>query len=204
MSAGELQNLDKNIQRLKEQLAGKRDILVTIGPEEQVRIKQQIEDLRRLIRDFEREKWDLVASESQESSFPDAEVMVAEIVTELTAITKEPPPELASAQILELLNQIPNLIYLDEYISLVKEKFLRRLLIKFGYKAINSSYVTNLSVETILTNLENEFLNLTNETRTQKIFTGVQLLNEIFSELKEKLIILKREKTDKCLFCNNL
>lgn len=106
MSAGELQNLDKNIQRLKEQLAGKRDILVIIGPEEQVRIKQQIEDLRRLIRDFEREKWDLVASESQESSFPDAEVMVAEIVTEFTAITAEPPPELASVQILESLNQI--------------------------------------------------------------------------------------------------
>jgi DNA repair exonuclease SbcCD ATPase subunit len=106
MATDELQNLDKNIQRLKEQLAGKRDILVTIGPEEQVRIKQQIEDLRRLIRDFEREKWDLVASDSQEASFPDAEVMVAEIVTELTAITKEPPPELASAQILELLNQI--------------------------------------------------------------------------------------------------
>ena len=106
MATDELQNLDKNIQRLKEQLAGKRDILVTIGPEEQVRIKQQIEDLRRLIRDFEREKWDLIASDSQEASFPDAEVMVAEIVTELTAITKEPPPELASAQILELLNQI--------------------------------------------------------------------------------------------------
>jgi predicted nucleic acid-binding Zn-ribbon protein len=106
MATDELQNLDKNIQRLKEQLAGKRDILVTIGPEEQVRIKQQIEDLRRLIRDFEREKWDLVASDSQEASFPDAEVMVAEIVTELTAITKEPPPELASVQILELLNQI--------------------------------------------------------------------------------------------------
>jgi predicted nucleic acid-binding Zn-ribbon protein len=106
MATDELQNLDKNIQRLKEQLAGKRDILVTIAPEEQVRIKQQIEDLRRLIRDFEREKWDLVASDSQEASFPDAEVMVAEIVTELTAITKEPPPELASAQILELLNQI--------------------------------------------------------------------------------------------------
>jgi len=95
MATDELQNLDKNIQRLKEQLAGKRDILVIIGPEEQVRIKQQ-----------EREKWDLIASESQESSFPDAEVMVAEIVTELTAITAEPPPELASVQILESLNQI--------------------------------------------------------------------------------------------------
>jgi hypothetical protein len=32
--------------------------------------------------------------------------MVAEIVTELTAITTEPPPELASVQILESLNQI--------------------------------------------------------------------------------------------------
>jgi DNA repair exonuclease SbcCD ATPase subunit len=106
MATDELQNLDKNIQRLKEQLAGKRDILVTIGPEEQVRIKQQIEDLRRLIRDFEREKWDLVASESQEASFPDAEVMVAEIITEVTAITTEPPDQLASPQILELLNQI--------------------------------------------------------------------------------------------------
>jgi len=106
MATDELQNLDKNIQRLKEQLAGKQKTLVTIAPEEKVRIEQQIEDLRRQIRNFEREKWDLVASESQEASFPDAEVMVAEIVTELTAITTEPPPELASVQILESLNQI--------------------------------------------------------------------------------------------------
>jgi hypothetical protein len=106
MSAGELQNLEDNIQRLKQQLAGKRNTLVTIAPEEQVRIEQQIEDLRRLIRDFEREKWDLIASDSQEASFPDAEVMVAAIITEVTAITTEPPDQLASPQILELLNQI--------------------------------------------------------------------------------------------------
>ena len=106
MATDELQNLEENIQRLKQQLAGKRNTLVTIAPEEQVRIEQQIEDLRRLIRDFEREKWDLVASESQEASFPDAEVMVAEIITEVTAITTEPPDQLASPQILELLNQI--------------------------------------------------------------------------------------------------
>ena len=106
MSAGELQNLEDNIQRLKQQLAGKRNTLVTIAPEEQVRIEQQIEDLRRKIRDFEREKWDLIASDSQEASFPDAEVMVAAIITEVTAITTEPPDQLASPQILELLNQI--------------------------------------------------------------------------------------------------
>ncbi|MDJ0544915.1 MAG: hypothetical protein PX637_11285 [Microcystis sp. M53601_WE4] len=106
MATDELQNLEENIQRLKQQLAGKRNTLVTIAPEEQVRIEQQIEDLRRKIRDFEREKWDLIASDSQEASFPDAEVMVAAIITEVTAITTEPPDQLASPQILELLNQI--------------------------------------------------------------------------------------------------
>jgi septal ring factor EnvC (AmiA/AmiB activator) len=106
MSAGELQNLDKNIQRLKEQLAGIRDAWTGARSEDKVLLEQRINDKRIEIKELEREKWDLIASESQEASFPDAEVMVAEIVTELTAITKEPPLELASAQILELLNQI--------------------------------------------------------------------------------------------------
>ena len=106
MSAGELQNLDKNIQRLKEQLAGIRDAWTVARSEDKVLLEQRINDKRIEIKELEREKWDLIASESQEASFPDAEVMVAEIVTELTAITAEPPPELASVQILESLNQI--------------------------------------------------------------------------------------------------
>lgn len=106
MATDELQNLDKNIQRLKEQLAGIRDAWTVARSEDKVLLEQRINDKRIEIKELEREKWDLIASESQEASFPDAEVMVAEIVTELTAITKEPPLELASAQILELLNQI--------------------------------------------------------------------------------------------------
>ena len=106
MATDELQNLDKNIQRLKEQLAGIRDAWTGARPEDKVLLQQRINDKRIEIKELEREKWDLIASESQEASFPDAEVMVAEIVTELTAITAEPPPELASVQILESLNQI--------------------------------------------------------------------------------------------------
>jgi len=106
MATDELQNLDKNIQRLKEQLAGIRDAWTGARPEDKVLLQQRINDKRIEIKELEREKWDLIASDSQEASFPDAEVMVAEIVTELTAITAEPPPELASVQILESLNQI--------------------------------------------------------------------------------------------------
>ena len=38
--------------------------------------------------------------------------------------------------LVELLNQIPNLVYLDEYIKLIRDKFLRRSLIKLGYNEI--------------------------------------------------------------------
>jgi replicative DNA helicase len=40
--------------------------------------------------------------------------------------------------LMELISQFPNLVYLEEYLALVKDKFIRRSLIKFGYEVINS------------------------------------------------------------------
>jgi replicative DNA helicase len=88
--------------------------------------------------------------------------------------------------LIELVSQIPNLVYIEEYIRLIKDKFLRRLLIKLGYEAINSGYVTNIPLENILTNFENKLFNLTNEIKTQKLFSSAELLNNIFLELKTK------------------
>lgn len=61
--------------------------------------------------------------------------------------------------ILELLNQIPNLVYLEEYIQLIQDKFLRRSLINLGYEAINSAYITNIPLEKTLTDFEKNRLN---------------------------------------------
>lgn len=88
--------------------------------------------------------------------------------------------------LIELLNQIPNLVYLEEYLRLVKDKFIRRSFIKLGYEAINSGYITNISLENMLNEFENKLFNLTNEIRTQKLFSSAELLNDIFVELKEK------------------
>jgi replicative DNA helicase len=88
--------------------------------------------------------------------------------------------------LIELVNYIPNLLYLEEYISLINDKFLRRSIIKIGYKIINSAYVTNLPLETILNSLELEIFNLTNEIKTQKIYNNAELLSNVFSELKQK------------------
>ena len=88
--------------------------------------------------------------------------------------------------LIELINQIPNLVYFEEYIRLVKDKFLRRSLIKLGYEIINSGYITNIPLENILNDFENKLFNLTNEIKTQKLFSSAELLNNIFFELKEK------------------
>ena len=48
--------------------------------------------------------------------------------------------------LIELISQIPNLTYLNDYLALVKDKFFRRCLIKLGYETINSAYMTNLSL----------------------------------------------------------
>ena len=86
----------------------------------------------------------------------------------------------------ELISQVPNLIYLEKYIQLIKDKFIRRSLIKLGYKAINSGYITNIPLEIILNDFESQLFNLTNEIKKQKIFNGTELLSNIFIELKKK------------------
>ena len=54
----------------------------------------------------------------------------------------------------EIVNQIPNLAYLEEYIQLIQDKFLRRSLINLGYETINSAYITNIPLEKILSHLD--------------------------------------------------
>ena len=88
--------------------------------------------------------------------------------------------------LIELISQIPNLVYFHEYIGLVKDKFIRRCLIKIGYETINEAYMTNLSLEKILTKYETKVFNLTNETKIKNLFSISELLSIIFLDLKDK------------------
>ena len=90
--------------------------------------------------------------------------------------------------LIDLFNSVPNLIYLEQYINLLQDKFLRRSIIKLGYELINSAYVTNIPLEIILNDLELHVFKLTNEIKTQKIFNSAELLSNIFLELKQKSV----------------
>ena len=96
-------------------------------------------------------------------------------------------PKIGGVKVLiELISQIPNITYLDEYLALVKDKFIRRCLIKLSYETINSAYITNISLEEILTKCETKIFNLTTETKTHNLLSSSELLNAIFMDLKEK------------------
>lgn len=88
--------------------------------------------------------------------------------------------------IIDLLTQLPNFIYLEEYIGLVEDKFLRRSLILIGYELINSSYSTNVTLKNILKNFETKLLAVTNRTNNKEVSSSAELLNNTFSKLKNK------------------
>lgn len=86
----------------------------------------------------------------------------------------------------ELVNQAPNLTYIDQYIRLLQEKFLRRNLIRLGYQMVNSGYITNVPLENILQDLEENLFNLTNKSENSEVLSSAELLSTIFIELKQK------------------
>ena len=88
--------------------------------------------------------------------------------------------------LIELVSQVPNLIYLEDYIRLVKDKYVRRSLIKLGYEIINSSYTTSISLENLFNDLETNLFNLNNDIQNQKLFSSAELITNIFLDLKTK------------------
>lgn len=86
--------------------------------------------------------------------------------------------------LIDLLAQPPNLIYLEEYIELVKDKFIRRSLIALGYDLVNASYITNISLENIIKSFENKLFGLLNKNKNKQIFSSAELLNNTFLKLK--------------------
>jgi len=90
--------------------------------------------------------------------------------------------------ILELTNQIPNLTHLNYYIQLIKEKFVRRLVIKLGYKIFNSGYMMNLNLKTILINIEEELFSINSILQPSKRLNTNQLVYNVFQDLKKKRI----------------
>ena len=88
----------------------------------------------------------------------------------------------------ELLKEIPTLIYLMDYIYLVKQNYLRRCIIKLGLKIIDNGFIMNFPIRDQLIGLESELRKLTKEIEpTRKNFSSAESLNNVIEDLWKKV-----------------
>jgi hypothetical protein len=82
MPINRLPDMEENLEDLKEQLVGKVKALNLAPQEEKIRIKQQIRELRKEIREQEEKYWQVLAQQTKTVEIPEqeAEIIVAEIV----------------------------------------------------------------------------------------------------------------------------
>lgn len=87
----------------------------------------------------------------------------------------------------ELLKELPTLVYLKDYIRLVKQKYIRRCVIKIGLKAVDNGFVMNFPVHEQLLGLDSEIRKLTSEIQPKENeLTSAEVLYKIIDDLWEK------------------
>jgi replicative DNA helicase len=89
--------------------------------------------------------------------------------------------------IFSFVNQIYIVGYLEDYLALIYEKYLRRLVIDLGYEIIELGYLTEIPLEQIFNKIEQKLF-LLNDQKQKKVFnTSAEILTQILTELKQKL-----------------
>src|SRR6476646_3611466 len=81
--------------------------------------------------------------------------------------------------IADFVNQVSAISFLEDYIALIYEKYLRRLLIDLGYGIIESGYSTEIPLEKIFSRIEQ---------KQKKVFSSsAEILTQVLSEIKQRL-----------------
>ena len=108
MPSNRLSQIEENLSLLQEQLSGMERTLITAPAEEKTRLQQRIRlELRPQIRQYKEEYWQILVAKADHLSIPEpeAEVVVAEIVQEVTRLeVYQPAPY--PAEVLQILQEI--------------------------------------------------------------------------------------------------
>ena len=90
-------------------------------------------------------------------------------------------------RIISTISNFENFSDLENYIQLINEKYLRRLIIEFGKQVVILGYTTSLNIETILEEIEKTLSNLNQQNRGQRIYSVAEIINDVFLEMKHKI-----------------
>jgi len=147
MPINRLSDIEENLELLREQVVGKQKALNLAPQEEKTRIKLQIRELRKEIREQEEEYWQILARQTKTAEIPEAEaeIIVAEIVEEVGQIelqgqypdqvlellqeirdTLNKPGSTAAAKLKGVMSPIPPFVGISYEVELDTEQFLQR------------------------------------------------------------------------------
>jgi replicative DNA helicase len=90
-------------------------------------------------------------------------------------------------KIVNIINRFEIFSELENYISLVNEKYLRRLLIELGKQIIIWGYTTSKDITELLDKTEQSIYSLNQQKVSQKIYTAAEIVDDVFNELKAKI-----------------
>lgn len=89
--------------------------------------------------------------------------------------------------IIKIINRYENFYDLENYIKILNEKYIRRLIIEMGREIITLGYLNNIALEDIIERIENYIFNLNLQKSKNKLYSTVEVLDEIFQEIKFKI-----------------
>lgn len=89
--------------------------------------------------------------------------------------------------IISIVNRFETFSNLQEYIKLVNEKYLRRLIIELGKQTIVSGYTTSSTLQEVLIQIENNLSNVNQQTVSQKVYTASEIVDDVFLDITAKI-----------------
>ena len=89
--------------------------------------------------------------------------------------------------IIDLVNQISHAGNLDQYIGLIYEKYLRRILIKLGEEIIESGYLNEVPLEMIFTKVEQKLFLLAKNNSLRHLVSVKEGLQEVLGDIEYRL-----------------
>ena len=95
-------------------------------------------------------------------------------------------------RIIDIINRFENFSDLNQYIKLLNEKYLRRLIIETGKQTILLGYTTTLNLNEILAQIEQSVFKLNQKTDSQKIYSSAEIIDDVFNEM---LLKVKKDET---------
>ena len=89
--------------------------------------------------------------------------------------------------IISLVNKFETFSNLEDYIKLVNEKYLRRLIIELGKQTIVWGYTTSRTLPEVLIQIENNLSTVNQQTVSQKVYSASEVVDEVFLDITAKI-----------------